>query len=195
MFSLDYLILVVYLRFYWVYNLHPIEALIHSSTTNQIMKNFFSISLTILLNFFIANALKNQGGNWEDDNCFSDNFGHLINSKNTSKIYPDDIMVKIEHRKYSSGSGTSILSKRDRVLKKDVKTVFEYYSGAIWPFTEIRPRNLTLYFDGSTVYGGIGKLHDSYSSFSGSKRKWEGCQIGTSDVTKGSIQTVVKFGR
>ena len=56
-------------------------------------------------------------------------------------------------------------------------------------------RNLTLYFDGSTVYGGIGKLHDSYSSFSGSKRKWEGCQIGTSDVTKGSIQTVVKFGR
>lgn len=52
-------------------------------------------------------------------------------------------------------------------------------------FLNIQYINLTLFFDGNTVYGAIGKLHDSYSSMSGSNREWEECQIGSSNVTKG----------
>ena len=86
-----------------VYNLHStISFTKYLNRTNHTMRNLFLISVTVLLKFCIA---KNQGGNWEDDTCFDDNFGHLINVNNTSKIYPDDIMVKIKYEQKKIGLG------------------------------------------------------------------------------------------
>ena len=75
----------------------------------------------------------------------------------------DYIMVKIENYEDTwSSKYDNLLSQNDLILKRGEKTVFTFQNRASsWPFHEISPRNLTLFFDGKTVYGAIGRLEIS----------------------------------
>ena len=117
--------------------------------------NFYIFSLFTLLlpvpfvlSFSETETKVSINGDGQDDACFDENFGNLVVHEG-SKIYPDDIMVEIKHRKYSSSTGFTILSTNDYVLEKGKRTVFHYYK------SPIDPRNLTLLFDGSQVHGAI----------------------------------------
>ena len=109
----------------------------------------FVLSFPFVLSFSETETKVSINNDGQDDACFDENFGNLEVHKD-SKIYPDDIMVEIKHRKYSSGSGFSILSKNDYVLEKGKRTVFHYNY-----YSPIDPRNLTLLFDGVQVHGAI----------------------------------------
>ena len=79
--------------------------------------------------------------------------------------YPDNgsITLKlIENYEYTWSSGNNLLSQKDLILKRGEKTVFTFQNRASSrPFHEISPRNLTLFFNGKTVYGAIGILEIS----------------------------------
>ena len=143
--------------------------------------NIFSLfilvlSFSIVLSFSETETKVSINGDGQDDACFDENFGNLEVHKD-QKIYPDDIMIQIKHRKYSSGSGFTILSTNDYILEKGKRTVFHYYE------SPIDPRNLTLLFDGVQVHGAIRELKDYYSSSSGLIREWKECHFGSTNVT------------
>ena len=115
--------------------------------------NIFSLFILLLpvsfvLSFSEMETKVSINADGQDDACFDENFGNLVVHED-SKIYPDDIMVQIKHRKSSSSTGFTILSANDYVLEKGKRTVFHYYE------SPIDPRNLTLLFDGSQVHGAI----------------------------------------
>ena len=125
----------------------------------KISTHLFIITLRLIFNFCSANAIN---GKWEDNTCFNENFGNLTNMENTSKVGHDYIMVKIENYEDTYSAGNDLLSQNDLILKKGEKVVFTFQNRASsWPFHEISPRNLTLFFDGKTVYGAIGRLEIS----------------------------------
>ena len=104
-----------------------------------------------MFNFCTANAINNYGGKWEDNTCFNENFGNLTDMENTSKVYHNYIMVKIKNYEDTWSSSFNLLSQNDLILKKGEKEVFTFQNSASsWPFHEINPRNLTLFFDGKT---------------------------------------------
>ena len=163
------------------------------SVNNCLSQTFWILLLLSLRKSFGALEKNNLKDDVSHDNlCFQDNFGNLTsNSISSTKMYPDDIMVKITHRKSSSTTGTSILSKTDEILKRGEVTIFHYTRDSL-------KRNLTLYFDGARVYGAIGHLHISYYD-NVEHEKWEKCQFGFNNVsitkmrTKGMLKSLYGF--
>ena len=159
------------------------------SVNNCLSQTFWILLLLSLRKSFGALEKNNLKDDVSHDNlCFQDNFGNLTsNSISSTKMYPEDIMVQITHRKSSSTTGTSILYKTDEILKRGEVTIFHYTRDNL-------KRNLTLYFDGARVYGAIGHLYVSYH-FGATEKTWEKCEFGYNNVsiTKEMLKSLYGF--
>ena len=106
-----------------------------------------------------------------DQQCFDDAFPNLPTFKKSSSLN-----MRIVHRRDWSGTTGEdhfILSDTVHTLNENEKLALVYEYKSLSGFPDFNPRNLTLFYDGSSVFAGIGRVHEQDSSFTSPNKQWK----------------------
>ena len=106
-----------------------------------------------------------------DQQCFEDSFPNLPTTKKSASLY-----LRIVHRRDWSGSTGQdhfVLSDTVHTVTENEKMVLNYEYRPIWGFPDFNIRNLTMFYDGASVFAGIGRVHEQHSDYTSPQKQWE----------------------
>ena len=106
-----------------------------------------------------------------DQQCFEDSFPNLPTLKKSASLN-----LRIVHRRDWSGTAGQdhfVLSDTIHTVTENEKMVINYEYKPIWGFPDFNPRNLTLFYDGASLFAGMGRVNEQDCSYCHPQKQWE----------------------